>query len=318
MHQLVKKTADFLLRRTISFVRALEGLHIDFAEDEDGTFIPYIAKGESTWPQRLTIEALNPFLQAMGVRPFLREYQHEVTEASGGLWDGTALRYIADDLAEGKFPVPVKLDGLPYFDQIVVAIDPSGSRRGDEAGIVAAGSFTLPSGKKGVVVLDDLSAMMSPKKWAQESVTLHRRLGANRLLCERNFGGELVEDNIKDYPEAPPVTMVSVSNGKLIRAEPILRRYEQGLVWHAKRMTNLEFQMNSWRPGIGLPSPGALDALVICLSVLFGVADYVHPEKPADASRAIIAGVNLSGGGSGKSTHTGPRSAGGWSKFARK
>jgi phage terminase large subunit-like protein len=121
---------------------------------------------------------------------------------------------------------------------------------------------------------------MSPKMWAQESVTLHRRLGARKLLCVRNFGGELVEDNLKDYPNAPPVTMVSVSNGKIIRAEPIQQRYESGLVWHAKRMPGLEGEMNSWKPNSGLPSPGALDAMVIAVSTLFGIADYIHPEKP--------------------------------------
>jgi phage terminase large subunit-like protein len=172
--------------------------------------------------------------------------------------------------------VPVKEDGLPYFDSIVVAVDPSGSRRGDEAGIVAAGKFTLPGGKVGAVVLEDLSSQMSPKLWAQEAVTLHRRLGANKLLCERNFGGELVEDNIKGYPGAPSVTMVSVTNGKIVRAEPIQQRYESGLVWHAKRLPNLEAQMTDWHPKNGMPSPGALDAAVIALSSLFGIADHIR------------------------------------------
>ncbi len=280
MDQLVKRTADFLTLRRVSFVRAVEGLRIEFRVTEEGDRIPYIAEGEATWPQHLDIPALNGILAGTGARAFLREYQHDVSEASGGLWDGTPLRYLPDDIADGSFPVPVGDNLQPVFDQIVVAVDPSGSRRGDEAGIVAAGSFTLPDGKKAAVVLDDISAMMSPKMWAQESVTLYRRIGAKRLLCERNFGGELVEDNLKDYPNAPPVTMVLVSRGKDIRAEPIQQRYESGLVWHARRLPNLEGQMQGWKPDSGQPSPGALDAMVIALSVLFGIADFVKVEKP--------------------------------------
>lgn len=276
MDQLVKGTAKWLADRKLLFVEAVKGLVIRDRTQDDGTVTWDIVEGESSWPAGLPLAALQAILRKIGPRAFLREYQHKVSVSGGGLWDGMPFRYLADDLALGKFPVPLKEDGLPYFDSIVVAVDPSGSRRGDEAGIVAAGKFTLPGGKVGAVVLEDLSAKMSPKMWAQEAVTLHRRLGAAKLLCERNFGGELVEDNIKGYPGAPTVTMVSVTNGKIVRAEPIQQRYESGLVWHAKRLPGLEAQMTDWHPGSGLPSPGALDAAVIALSSLFGVADHIR------------------------------------------
>lgn len=298
MDQLVTGTADFLTNRRVSFVRAIEGLSIDFKENSDGTRVPFIASGVSTWPQRLTIAVLNGFLAAMGVRAFLREFQHDIEEASGGLWDGTPIRYVGDvdDAGKVSFPVPLLENGLPRFDEIVVAVDPSGSRRGDEAGIVAAGSFTLPGNKKGAIVIEDLTDFLSPKQWAQESIGLYRSLGAKRLLCERNFGGELVEDNLKDFPGAPKITMVSVSNGKLIRAEPVQQRYESGLVWHARRLPKLEAEMNSWKPDSGLPSPGALDAMVIALSVLFNIADYVHPEKKTHGHNPLqsVIGINRS------------------------
>jgi hypothetical protein len=284
MDQQVNGTADFLTNRIVSLVPAIYDLEIDFRDLPDGTVLPYIASGTSAWPQRLSLPVMESFLQQMGVRAFLREYQHEVEEQGGGLWDGYEFRY-AEDLQSipGLTLMP---DGLPRFERIAVAVDPSGSRRGDEAGIVAAGSFRLPGGTLAAVVLEDISAQLSPKLWAQESIALHRRLGAHALLCERNFGGELVEDNLKGFPGAPPVTMVTVTNGKIIRAEPIHQRYESGLVWHAKRMQGLEGQMTDWSPGSGLPSPGALDAAVIALSVLFGVADYVKPQK-IGASAAV-------------------------------
>lgn len=279
MDSLVKGTAKWLSHRKTIFVQAVQGLVLKERTQEDGSTAYDIVEGISSWPQGQPLKALQAILWKIGPRAFLREYQHKVTSSGGGLWDGMPFRYLADDLAKGNFTAMVKPDGLPYFDKIVVAVDPSGSRRGDEAGIVAAGAFTLPSGRKGAVVLEDLSDKMSPKMWAQEAVTLYRRLGAHALLCERNFGGELVEDNIKGYPGAPSVTMVSVTNGKIIRAEPIQQRYESGLVWHAKRLPNLESQMTDWHPGSGLPSPGALDAAVIALSCLFEIADHVRISK---------------------------------------
>lgn len=280
MDQLVKGTADFLTDRIVSYVKAVDDLVIDFQEKSDGTQVPYIKSGTPTWANRLHIPSLNGFLAKMGVRAFLREFQHDIEETSGGLWDGTPIRYLGDYNENKPFPVPLLANGLPRFDKVVTGIDPSGSRRGDEAGIGAAGSFTLPDGRKGVIVIDDISDYLSPKSWAREGVTLYRSTGSSDLLCERNFGGELVEDNLKDFPGAPKVTMVTVTNGKWVRAEPIQQRYESGLVWHAKRMPKLENQMNSWKPGSGLPSPGALDVLVINLSVLFGIADFVHVAKP--------------------------------------
>jgi len=276
MDQLVKGTAKWLSHRKTVFIEAIKNFVWKERTQEDGSIAFDIESGESSWPAGQPIRALQAILWKIGLRAFLREYQHKVSSSGGGLWDGMPFRYLADDLAAGTFPVPVKEDGLPYFDRVVVSVDPSGSRRGDEAGIVATASFTLPGGKTGAIVLEDISEKMSPKLWAQESVTLHRRLGADKLLCERNFGGELVEDNIKGYPGAPPVTMVSVTNGKIVRAEPIQQRYESGLVWHAKRLPNLESQMTDWHPGSGLPSPGSLDAAVIGLSFLFGIADHVR------------------------------------------
>jgi hypothetical protein len=147
MQAQVEGTADFLTNRTVSLVRAVDGLEIGYRDNENGTRTPFIESGTSTWPSRLTAEVLNSQLEQMGVRAFLREFQHLVSEQGGGLWDNLPFRYIADCLQEGSFPVPVKADGLPYFDKIVVSVDPSGSRRGDEAGIVAVSytHLTLPT-----------------------------------------------------------------------------------------------------------------------------------------------------------------------------
>ena len=249
MDQLVKNTADFLTDRKVSYVQAVEGLRVEFREETDGRRVPYIAEGVPTWPDRLTIAALNGFLSAMGVRAFLREFQHDVSETGGGLWDGTPIPYW-------------QKESLPDFFAVVVGIDPSGSNRGDEVGIVTIGAFHLPDKQVGIIVLDDTSGKMSPDQWAREGVASYRKWGGTALVAESNFGGDMVESVIRQVPGAPKVILVHASRGKLVRAEPVQQIYEQGRAWHRSRLSLLEGEMNSWHPGSGMHSPGRLDALV--------------------------------------------------------
>ncbi len=249
MDQLVKNTADFLTDRKVSYVQAVEGLRVEFREEADGRRVPYIAEGTPTWPERLTIAALNGFLSAMGVRAFLREFQHDVSETGGGLWDGT--------------PIPHwQKETLPDFFAIVVGIDPSGSNRGDEVGIVAVGAFRLPDKQVGLIVLDDVSGKLSPDEWAREAVALYRKWDATSLVAEANFGGDMVASVIKQVQGAPKCELVHASRGKLVRAEPVQLIYEQGRAWHRARFVQLETEMTGWHPSSGLPSPGRLDGLV--------------------------------------------------------
>jgi hypothetical protein len=253
MDQLVKNTADFLTDRKVSYVQAVDGLRIEFREESDGRRVPYIAEGEPTWPERLTIPALNGFLSAMGVRAFLREFQHDVSETGGGIWDGTPIPYW-------------EKESLPDFFAVVTGIDPSGSNRGDEVGIVTVGAFHLPSRGIGIIVLDDVSGKMSPEEWARQAVASHHKWDGTLMVAESNFGGDMVASVIRQVPGAPPVVLVHASRGKLVRAEPVQQAYEQGKVWHRVRFVLLESEMNSWHPTSGMPSPGRLDSLVWAVS----------------------------------------------------
>lgn len=249
MDQLVKGTADFLTDRIVSYVQAVVGLRIDFREEASGRRVPYIAEGASSWPERLTIAALNGFLAAMGVRAFLREFQHDVAEQGGGLWDGTPI-------------VLWDKPALPDFFSVVVGVDPSGSARGDEVGIVTAGAFWLPDKLIGILVLDDDSDKLSPEQWARQAVAAAKKWDADCIVAEANFGGEMVASVIRQVPGAPKVELVHASRGKLVRAEPVQQAYEQGRAWHRAYFFKLEGEMRSWHPGSGMPSPGRLDGLV--------------------------------------------------------
>jgi phage terminase large subunit-like protein len=92
---------------------------------------------------------------------------------------------------------------------------------------------------------------------------------ADRIVYEKNFGGDMVEATIKTAARAMGVTVptkaVTASRGKQLRAQPIAALYEQGRVTHCEVFADLESQMCEWTPESGT-SPDRLDALVFALS----------------------------------------------------
>ncbi|MGG6429435.1 DNA-packaging protein [Acetobacter ghanensis] len=170
------------------------------------------------------------------------------------------------------------------FRRIVVAIDPAGSShdKSDETGIVVVGLGYDGQG----YVLEDLSGRYSPAGWARMAVLAYRKHQADRIVAERNFGGEMVEATIRAEARNVPVKTVNASRGKLVRAEPVMALYEQGRVHHVGAYPELEDQMCQWRPGYG-KSPDRVDALVWGVTELLiephvGSARYV--PKPKDFS----------------------------------
>jgi phage terminase large subunit-like protein len=93
-----------------------------------------------------------------------------------------------------------------------------------------------------------------------------RRLKADRIVAETNFGGQMVEYTIGTVDPNVPVTIVSASRGKMVRAEPVAALYEQGRVHHVGGYPELEDEMTGY-DGTG-PSPNRLDAAVWALSSL--------------------------------------------------
>ena len=156
----------------------------------------------------------------------------------------------------------------PPLRQIVVAVDPAGgsSKRSDETGIVAVGV----AADKHIYVLRDASGRYSPEQWARRAVALHDELHADRIVCEANFGGEMVAATLKATGSTARIEMVTASRGKQIRAEPIVSLYEQGLVHHVGDFPQLEDQCCSWEPLEFSFSPDRLDALVWAATKLSG------------------------------------------------
>jgi phage terminase large subunit-like protein len=154
----------------------------------------------------------------------------------------------------------------PDLVRIVVAIDPSGGATEGhaECGIVAAGKGADGHG----YVLRDVSERLGPERWARRAVQLYYELHADRLLAEKNFGGDMVASTIRAVDPTVPVKLVTASRGKRLRAEPVAALDEQGKIHHVGTMPTLEDQLCSWVPDSGDPSPDRLDARVWAITEL--------------------------------------------------
>lgn len=143
----------------------------------------------------------------------------------------------------------------PDFDTIVVAIDPSVTADGDEAGVVTVGRGF----GHGYMLADD-SVQGSPTTWAKAAVQAYYHWGADRIVAEANNGGEMVSLTIATVDPYIPVRLVHASRGKRTRAEPVASVYEKGRAHHVGNFEKLEDEMCLWMPGDD--SPNRMDALV--------------------------------------------------------
>ncbi len=182
-------------------------------------------------------------------------------DVDGALW--------TRDLLEASRVQP---DVSRAFRRVVVAVDPAGgSNRGNaETGIIVAGV-----GQDGhAYVLQDLSGRYSPERWAYTAITAYQDYGADRIVAERNYGGEMVEATIRSVSQNVPVRMVSASRGKAVRAEPVVALFEQRRVHLAGHHLGLEDQLCGWDPMGSAASPDRLDALVWAVTDLMLTSAY--------------------------------------------
>lgn len=157
----------------------------------------------------------------------------------------------------------------PELIRVVVAVDPSGTRgdgAGDSIGIVVAGLGANGHG----YVLEDGSCNMSPEGWGRRAVELYHRHGANRIVAERNFGGDMVRFTIAAADARAAFKEVTASRGKAVRAEPVSALYEQGRVHHVGVHADLEDQLCNFTSSgyVGDGSPDRGDALVWAITEL--------------------------------------------------
>lgn len=193
------------------------------------------------------------------------------------------------------------------MDLIVVGVDPAGTGTGDEAGIVVVGRGAEDGH---AYVLSDLSGQLTARQTGIRAWSALYEHGASFMVYEDNFGKQWLRDGLidafADYhgmdqdarnavhseeaqageelhsvfdPEHKTIPnpwkylrKVTAQHGKVLRAQPVAMRYEQGRVHHVGQLDKLEDQLTTWNPNedskAGRDSPDRIDALVHAVTYL--------------------------------------------------
>ncbi|ABS68856.1 protein of unknown function DUF264 [Xanthobacter versatilis] len=230
---------------------------------------------------------LNPGDNAKNLSPeFLRSLEALPEKQRRRFFDGM---YVAEidgalwtlDLIERCRSEPIA-PGDHRLRRIVIGVDPSGAAnkedaRSDEIGIVVAGMMDDGT----AVILEDGTVRDGPSGWGKVVAGLYHKWGADRVIAERNYGGAMVEFVILTADKSIPVSVITASRGKHIRAEPVSALYEQGKVRHAGRFPEMEDQFTNFSTSgyMGDRSPDRADAAVWALTELMLDPDQFDPNK---------------------------------------
>lgn len=231
-----------------------------------------------------------------GTRLGRQELEGELIEdVEGALWS----RAWIDDNRVTEPPA----DG---FKTIVLGLDPAdGTARGAQQAITIAAAGRLD---RQLYVLHSEGVRATPLEWLKRAVRLAREYGAARIVVEKNHGGAfltgLLEQAMDELGVRVAYSMVTASQGKWTRAEPVAMLYEQGRVHHVGQMDELEEQMVTWTGAKGETSPDLVDSATWALADLMGYARRgTHPGaelgavpyRDAPAPGGAVAWAGLSG-----------------------
>ncbi len=173
-------------------------------------------------------------------------YAEILDDVEGALWSSALIE-------QGR------VADFPDLVRLVVAVDPAvtSGEESDETGIVAVGA-----GYDGdLYVIEDVSLRGSPQVAMGAAVSCYRDLMADRLVVERNNGGDYLPAMVRTIDPGVAVETVVATRGKALRAEPVAALYEQGRVHHVGVFPELEQQLCEWTPE-SRTSPDRMDALV--------------------------------------------------------
>lgn len=186
-------------------------------------------------------------------------------EAAGALWNRELLS-----------KCEIEVDNTVFFAEslarVIVSIDPAvtANAESDMTGIVVAGIDVNNIS----YILEDCTDKYTPEGWASKAYELYNKYSADRIVAERNQGGDMVRHTLHTVDPTLPVRLVHASRGKYARAEPVSALYERNKVRHVRGLDLLEDQMVSWEPLGAIGSPDRIDALVWAITdlALGGVA----------------------------------------------
>jgi phage terminase large subunit-like protein len=149
---------------------------------------------------------------------------------------------------------------------------------------------------------------MSSDLWARAACELAADTGADRIIFESNYGGDLPALAIRtawdvlrrDDPQrfgafVPFIESVSARRGKLLRAEPIAQQWIENRIVTSSYLPDLESEWATWQP-TDTSSPGRIDASVYLAFALLPIP--TSGESTTGAAQ-MMASANLLTWGAG-------------------
>jgi phage terminase large subunit-like protein len=163
-----------------------------------------------------------------------------------------------------------RLDGAaPAWKRIVVGVDPPVTADGDSCGIVVC---ALGENDVAFVLADCSVSGERPEGWARAVARAAEAWGADRVVAEKNQGGDMVESVMRNAEVWLPVKLVHAKGSKSARAEPVAALFEAGRAKLAGRFAELEDELAGLTYGGGYQGPGnspdRADAMVWAMSEL--------------------------------------------------
>lgn len=138
----------------------------------------------------------------------------------------------------------------------------------------------------------------TPAEFAREAIHIALK-HKGRIVIEKNHGGAWLEEvfrsEMRNMNAMVPMRMVTASQGKRTRAEPVAGLYEQGRVHHVGSFPELEDQQTSFVGTANEVSPDRLDALVWAASEFVGQSFKPAPRPEEGVHRFTdgqVAGVH--------------------------
>lgn len=219
-----------------------------------------------------------------------------VDEVEGALWTLEVLEIGRVD----KVPCDLR--------RIVVAVDPSGAANENDFGSDEIGIVVVGLGVDGeCYILKDCSLRAGPGVWGRTAVKAFHDFGADSIIAEQNFGGEMVRFVIQTADRNVPVKVITASRGKVVRAEPVSALYDKKddhgaprpRVHHVGEHALLEDQMLAFSTlgYTGEGSPDRVDAAIwgvteLMLPASMGALHLIeHMKNEAQAAKKNAAAV---------------------------
>jgi phage terminase large subunit-like protein len=171
---------------------------------------------------------------------------------------------------------------LADMKRVVLGVDPPASADGDACGIVVCAL-----GADGIIyVLADCTvAGLRPEGWARAVCRAAEAWGADRVVAEKNQGGDMIESVLRSVDAVLPVRLVSASRGKVARAEPVATLFETGQAKLAGAFPELEDELAGLTSGGGYEGPGSspdrADAMV------WAIKELTRPPKAQPGIRGL-------------------------------